>query len=108
MRVLHGDKTKSDFDIAFWGYDRRIPLSDPRFVLDRSHRHVLEFTFRQGYENEFTGDYAGYAQEYLEQAHPEAVALFMNGCGADQNPHPRRDMVPGIKPLEMAQHQHRF
>lgn len=56
---------------------------------------------------EFNGDYAGYAQEYLQQAHPGAVALFMNGCGADQNPHPRRDMVPGVSPLEMAQHHGR-
>jgi neutral ceramidase len=38
----------------------------------------------------FCGDYAGFAQEYLEQAHPEATALFMSGCGADQNPYPRR------------------
>lgn len=56
---------------------------------------------------EFNGDYAGYAQEYLQQAHPEAVALFMNGCGADQNPHPRRDMVPGVAPLELARHHGR-
>ncbi|MHC4171460.1 MAG: neutral/alkaline non-lysosomal ceramidase N-terminal domain-containing protein [Planctomycetota bacterium] len=38
----------------------------------------------------FCGDYAGFAQEYLEEAHPEATALFMSGCGADQNPYPRR------------------
>ena len=56
---------------------------------------------------EFNGDYAGYAQEYLQRAHPEAVALFLAGCGADQNPHPRRDMVPGVTPLEMAQHHGR-
>jgi neutral ceramidase len=35
------------------------------------------------------GDYAGYAQEYLEQDHPGVIALFMAGCGADQNPYPR-------------------
>lgn len=35
------------------------------------------------------GDYAGYAQEYLEAAHPGAVALFVMGCGGDQNPYPR-------------------
>lgn len=35
------------------------------------------------------GDYAGYAQEYLEQDHPGVTALFMTGCGADQNPYPR-------------------
>jgi neutral/alkaline ceramidase-like enzyme len=35
------------------------------------------------------GDYAGYAQAYLEQAHPGAVALFLMGAGGDQNPYPR-------------------
>ena len=35
------------------------------------------------------GDYAGYAQAYLEEAHPEMTALFMIGCGGDQNPYPR-------------------
>ena len=35
------------------------------------------------------GDYAGYAQAFLEEAHPEAKALFMIGCGGDQNPYPR-------------------
>jgi neutral ceramidase len=38
---------------------------------------------------QFCGDYAGYAQEYLEAAHPETIALFVTGCGADQNPYPR-------------------
>lgn len=38
---------------------------------------------------QFCGDYAGYAQEFLEADHPGAVALFMIGCGADQNPYPR-------------------
>ena len=37
----------------------------------------------------FRGDYAGYAQQYVEEAHPGAVALFLAGCGADQNPYPR-------------------
>lgn len=40
----------------------------------------------------FSGDYAGYAQEYLEAAHPGTVAMFMNGCSGDQNPYPRRTM----------------
>lgn len=38
----------------------------------------------------FNGDYAGYAQAMIEQAHPGAVALFVNGCSGDQNPYPRR------------------
>jgi neutral ceramidase len=36
------------------------------------------------------GDYPGYAMIELEQAHPGATALFFAGCGADQNPLPRR------------------
>jgi neutral ceramidase len=38
----------------------------------------------------FCGDYAGFAQEYIEQAHPDTSALFVAGCGGDQNPYPRR------------------
>lgn len=35
------------------------------------------------------GDYAGYAQAYLEEARPGSVALFLTGAGGDQNPYPR-------------------
>jgi hypothetical protein len=35
------------------------------------------------------GDYAGFAQEYLEKKHKGAVALFWTGCGGDANPLPR-------------------
>lgn len=35
------------------------------------------------------GDYAGYAQEWLEREKPGAKALFVCGCGADANPGPR-------------------
>lgn len=38
---------------------------------------------------QWCGDYAGYAQEYLEAEHPDAIALFVEGCGGDQNPYPR-------------------
>jgi neutral ceramidase len=44
-------------------------------------------TTLSGYE--FCGDYAGFAQEYIEQAHPGTTAMFMAGCGGDQNPYPR-------------------
>ena len=38
------------------------------------------------------GDYAGHAQAYLEEAHAGVTALFMAGCGGDQNPYPRRTL----------------
>jgi neutral ceramidase len=41
-------------------------------------------------DNLFRGDYAGYAQEYFEQANPGATAMFLMGCGGDPNPWPRR------------------
>ncbi len=37
----------------------------------------------------WNADYAGYAQEYVQSAHPGVIALFMMGCGGDQNPYPR-------------------
>jgi len=46
---------------------------------------------------QWSGDYPGFAQMELEKLHPEAVALFWAGCGADQNPLPRRS-------VELAQH----
>ncbi len=38
----------------------------------------------------FCGDYAGFAQIDLENGHPGAQAMFVAGCGGDQNPIPRR------------------
>jgi neutral ceramidase len=38
---------------------------------------------------QFCGDYAGFAQQYLQEANPESTALFVLGCGGDQNPYPR-------------------
>jgi len=38
---------------------------------------------------QFCGDYAGFAQEWLENQYPETVAFFVEGCGADANPAPR-------------------
>jgi hypothetical protein len=35
------------------------------------------------------GDYAGFAQAYVEEKHPGALALFWIGCGGDANPLPR-------------------
>jgi hypothetical protein len=39
-----------------------------------------------------SGDWPGFAQEDIEKAHPGAIALFMQGAGADSNPLPRRSV----------------
>lgn len=48
-------------------------------------------TVLNGYK--FSGDYAGFAQSELEKLHPGATALFLQGCGANQNPLPRRTVA---------------
>lgn len=50
-------------------------------------QYACHCTVLSGYQ--FTGDYAGFAQIDLERAHPGAQAMFVAGCGADQNPLPR-------------------
>lgn len=39
-----------------------------------------------------SGDYAGYAQKFIEEKHPGAAAMFVMGAGGDQNPSPRRQI----------------
>jgi len=42
---------------------------------------------------QWSGDYPGFAQIALEQDFPGTVAMFHAGCGADQNPLPRRSIA---------------
>ena len=47
------------------------------------HPTTLSFT-------KWCGDYPGFAQLQLEANHPGTTAMFVNTCGGDQNPLPRR------------------
>lgn len=38
------------------------------------------------------GDYPGFAQLEIEKNHPGTLAMFVNTCGGDQNPLPRRSV----------------
>lgn len=49
------------------------------------HPTTLNFT-------RWCGDYPGFAQLEIEQQHPGATAMFVNTCGGDQNPLPRRSV----------------
>lgn len=49
------------------------------------HPTTLSFTT-------WCGDYPGFAQLAIEAKHPGAMALFVNTCGGDQNPLPRRSV----------------
>jgi hypothetical protein len=41
-----------------------------------------------GTRNTINGDWAGFANQFVEEAHPEAVSLCTIGCGADVGPQP--------------------
>jgi hypothetical protein len=51
-------------------------------------------TTLDGYE--INGDYAGFAQLEIENANTGVTAMFLAGCGADQNPNPRRSIENAI------------
>lgn len=61
----------------------RSPDGRLRVVLFGYACHAVAFT-----SHKFCGDYPGFAQRYVEQAHPGATALFMTGCAGDQRPYP--------------------
>jgi hypothetical protein len=50
--------------------------------------YACHATVLSGYD--WSADYPGFFQMEVEKAHPGAIALFWAGCGADQNPLPRR------------------
>ena len=84
--------------------ERRLPLKGPvdhsvpvlaASRLDGSLRAIVfgyacHATTLSGYQ--WCGDYPGFAQVTLEDSHPGAMAMFHAGCGADQNPLPRRSV----------------
>lgn len=63
----------------------RTPGGELRAVIFGYACHATTLSFY-----EWCADYPGYAQTELEKAYPGATALFFAGCGADQNPLPRR------------------
>ncbi|HUG69824.1 MAG TPA: neutral/alkaline non-lysosomal ceramidase N-terminal domain-containing protein [Pirellulaceae bacterium] len=75
--------------------DHTVPVLSAHNPADKSLRAVV---FGYACHNttmgflRWLGDYAGYAQEYFEADHPGVTALFMMGCGGDQNPYPRSEL----------------
>jgi hypothetical protein len=65
------------------------PDGKPRAVLFGAATHNTTL----GQDNyQISGDYAGFAQAYVEEHTPQAEALFMLGCAGDSNPYPRGTM----------------
>jgi hypothetical protein len=73
--------------------------SVPVLAVSRPDGRLLAVVFGYACHNtvmafyQWSGDYAGFAQLALEKSHPGAAAMFLMGCGGDQNPLPRREVV---------------
>lgn len=57
--------------------------------------YACHATVLSGYQ--WSGDWPGYAQMELEQLYPGATGMVWIGCGADQNPIPRREVELAIE-----------
>jgi hypothetical protein len=63
--------------------------------------YACHATVLDGYQ--WSGDYPGDAQIELEKRHPGVAAMYVAGCGADQNPVPRRKVeLSGIYGQQLA------
>lgn len=76
-------------------YDHRVPVLA---ITDESGKrkavvfgYACHATVLSSYE--WSGDYPGFAQAELERLDPDCQAMFWAGCGADQNPLPRRTVA---------------
>jgi neutral ceramidase len=49
-------------------------------------------------EYTYCGDYAGYAQEYLQAGRKDFTAMFLMGCAGDQSPQSPNRRGPGVVP----------
>jgi neutral ceramidase len=60
------------------------PDGKVRAVLFGYACHPITMSF-----DKFCGDYPGFAQQYIEEAYPGAVAMFVQGCGGELVPNAR-------------------
>lgn len=56
--------------------------------------YACHCTTLAGSDNHICGDWAGFAQEEIQKAHPNVTALITIGCGADANPESRMRPMP--------------
>jgi hypothetical protein len=73
--------------------DRSVPVlrvdsvdGKPRAILFGAGAHNTTLT---GDNYQICGDYAGFAQTYVQERYPAAQAMFLLGCAGDANPYPR-------------------
>lgn len=83
--------------------DGPVDHSVPVIKVEKASGQLLAVVFGYACHNttlsiyEISGDYAGFSQTELEKTYPGATAMFFAGCGADQNPLPRRTVSYAIQ-----------
>lgn len=75
------------------GVDHGVPMLEVTGADGRLRAVVFGYachcTVLEPQDCRFCGDWAGFAQEYVEQAFPGAIAMFVTGAAADQHADPR-------------------
>ncbi|MEZ6045442.1 MAG: neutral/alkaline non-lysosomal ceramidase N-terminal domain-containing protein [Planctomycetaceae bacterium] len=122
LEDLSNAKLSLSQSAAYFGKSRRFPTETGEFINQRYDAGITDNTvpvmkitndegelrgvlFGYACHNttlafyQYCGDYAGFAQYNIEEKYPDATAMFVMGCGGDQNPYPRH----GEKGLEYCQ-----
>lgn len=86
--LARGEKPKGPVDHDVPVLAVRAPDGALRAVVFGYACHNTTLDFYQ-----WCGDYAGFAQIALEKKYPGCQAMFVTGCGGDQNPLPRRTVA---------------
>ncbi|MEN8191285.1 MAG: neutral/alkaline non-lysosomal ceramidase N-terminal domain-containing protein [Bacteroidota bacterium] len=74
--------------------DYAVPVLEVRKMNEELYTTLFGYACHPTVLNSYkwSGDYPGFAQLALEEKYSEATAMFFQGCGADQNPLPRRSV----------------
>jgi hypothetical protein len=94
-RRLKSDKPTGEPYLNSPNPDGPVDHDVPVLVVERADKSLAAVVFGYACHNttmsikQWHGDYAGHAQRFIEEAHPGTIALFMMGCGGDQNGYPR-------------------
>ncbi len=94
-RRLKNDKPTGEPYLNSPNSDGPVDHDVPVLSVERADKSLIAIVFGYACHNTtlsiklWHADYAGHAQKFIEEAHPNTIALFMMGCGGDQNGYPR-------------------
>ena len=96
----------------FYGYDRQVPIDDPRIVHDSRHRHALAFTYVRGSRDQFkpanNGSLAfrGANDLVLPRRLPAGQHRGLPEVGAERRPRRPEALLPRLRARGRAAGEH--